>query len=144
MIKYKYIVYRETDELETDMLCAEFTTQYEAEVYMINSNVAAQAHGVDMGYYMEIVEVKAMNESEALDALYQRDQGIGVPCPETEGGGMKVKQFDNEPYNLEPTINKWLEDNEAINIVDIKYAMGVDWGGSYESCLIFYKEVVAE
>ena len=57
---------------------------------------------------------------------------------------MKVKQFDNEPYNLEPTINKWLEDNEAINIVDIKYAMGVDVDGSYASCLIFYKEVVAE
>lgn len=57
MIRYKYIVYRETEDPETDMLCAEFTTQYEAEVYMINSNVAAQAHGVDMGYYMEIVEV---------------------------------------------------------------------------------------
>lgn len=57
---------------------------------------------------------------------------------------MKVKQFDNEPYNLEPTINKWLEDNEAINIVDIKYAMGVDGGGSYASCLIFYNEEVAE
>ena len=62
MIKYKYIVYRETDDSETDMLCAEFTTQYEAEVYMINSNVAAQAHGVDMGYYMEIVEVQLDEE----------------------------------------------------------------------------------
>ena len=57
MIKYKYIIYRETDDPDHDMLYAEFTTQYEAEVYMINSNVAAQAHGVDMGYYMEIVEV---------------------------------------------------------------------------------------
>lgn len=57
---------------------------------------------------------------------------------------MKVKQFDNEPYNLEKTINKWLEDNEAINIVDIKYAMGVDVDGSYASCLIFYKEGVTE
>ena len=57
MIKYKYIIYRETDELEPDMLCAEFTNQHEAEVYMSNANVAAQAHGVDMGYYMEIVEV---------------------------------------------------------------------------------------
>ena len=57
MIKYKYIIYRETDDPDHDMLCAEFTTQYEAEVYMINSNIAAQAHGVDRGYYMEIVEV---------------------------------------------------------------------------------------
>lgn len=57
MIRYKYIIYRETDGPETDMLCAEFRTKYEAEVYMNNSNVAAQAHGVDMGYYMEIVEV---------------------------------------------------------------------------------------
>ena len=57
MIKYKYIVYRETDELETDMLCAEFTNKHEAEVYMTNANTAAKAHGVDMGYYMEIVEV---------------------------------------------------------------------------------------
>lgn len=56
---------------------------------------------------------------------------------------MKVKQFDNEPYNLEPEINKWLEDNEAINIVDIKYAM-VDGGGCYASCLIFYKEELVE
>ena len=57
---------------------------------------------------------------------------------------MKVKQFDNEPYNLEPEIKKWLEDNEGINIVNVKYAMGVDEGGSYASCLIFYKEEVAE
>lgn len=57
MIRYKYIVYRETDELETDMLCAEFRTKYEAEVYMTNSNIAAKAHGVGMVYYMEIVEV---------------------------------------------------------------------------------------
>ena len=57
---------------------------------------------------------------------------------------MKVKQFDNEPYNLEPEINKWLEDNEGINIVNVKYAMGVDAEGSYASCLIFYKEEVAE
>ena len=62
MIKYKYIIYRETDELETDMLCAEFTTKYEAEVYMTNSNIAAQAHGVNMGYYMEIVEVQLDEE----------------------------------------------------------------------------------
>lgn len=57
MIRYKYIVYREADDPDHDMLCAEFTTQYEAEVYMVNSNIAAQAHGVDIGYYMEIVEV---------------------------------------------------------------------------------------
>ena len=57
---------------------------------------------------------------------------------------MKVKQFDNEPYNLEPAINKWLEDNEAINIVNVKYSMGVGADGSYASCLIFYKEEVAE
>ena len=57
MIKYKYIVHRESDDPDHDMLCAEFTNQHEAEVYMVNSNVAAQAHDVDMGYYMEIVEV---------------------------------------------------------------------------------------
>ena len=55
---------------------------------------------------------------------------------------MKIKQFDNEPYKLELEINKWLKDNEAVNIVDIKYAMGVDEEGSYASCLIFYKEEV--
>lgn len=57
---------------------------------------------------------------------------------------MKVKQFDNEPYNLEPEINKWLEDNKAINIVNVKYAMSGDGSGSYASCLIFYKEEVVE
>lgn len=57
---------------------------------------------------------------------------------------MKVKQFDNEPYNLEPAINKWLEDNETINIVNVKYAMVMDEGDSYASCLIFYKEEVTE
>ena len=46
MIRYKYIVYRETEDPETYMLCDEFGTKYEAEVYMINSNIAAQAHGV--------------------------------------------------------------------------------------------------
>ena len=57
MRRYKYIIYREIDELETDMLCGEFTNQHEAEVYMINANVAAQAHGVDMGYYIMVEEV---------------------------------------------------------------------------------------
>ena len=62
MIKYKYIIYRETDDPDHDMLCAEFTTQYEAEVYMINSNIAAKAHGGQLMYYMEIVEVFVKDE----------------------------------------------------------------------------------
>lgn len=34
---------------------------------------------------------------EELDALYQRDMEIGVPYPETEGGGMSnVETFTNE------------------------------------------------
>ena len=54
---------------------------------------------------------------------------------------MKVKQFDNEPWCIERDINKWLKENQGIEIMDIKYSIGVSNEGSHGSCLIFYEEV---
>ena len=57
-----------------------------------------------------------MNEYERLDALYQRDQGVGVPYPETEGGA-QLSLFDMEPKErhlgiLELLHKTWVEKNE--------------------------------
>ncbi|MBG9981734.1 hypothetical protein HZY86_01250 [Aerococcaceae bacterium DSM 111020] len=60
-----------------------------------------------------------MNEYEKLDALYQRDQGIGVPYPESDTNvGYKTNNSTIQPLNKKQLIERledYLDDDAVIN-----------------------------
>lgn len=55
---------------------------------------------------------------------------------------MKVKVFDEAyPELLEKALNKFLEDNPSVLVIDIKYAISiVDNDENYFTALLLYKE----
>lgn len=60
---------------------------------------------------------------------------------------LKVKEFLNYQENQDEVINKWLSENENINIIDIKYSLGCfqaskycNYAQEFSGVLIVYKE----
>jgi len=52
---------------------------------------------------------------------------------------MKTKEFISDGY-VSIIVNKWLEENPAIKVIDIKYALGASSDGSWSGALILYED----